>query len=877
MSPILAQLELAHPAMLLALVIVPALMYVSRRGIRKTAGWQPTSSLIGRLFIVLLLILASAGLSYRAATSQRMVVFVVDRSASVNDNAQRTAEAFVRDAAIHRSHHRTTYLEFGAEPGLLDSTVLAPSTKIDSQGSNPADAVLLAAASIPPGFVPDIVLLTDGNQTRGELARAALSAHVPISVVPINAFDGSEVCVAEVNTPPAAQPFQPMRVNVTVAASQDADATVELVRDNELVESRSVQLTRGENWISFRTSLPAADRSVFVAKLKSAADTILENNARTSIVFTDALPRVLLVDSEPALAAPLAGALRSRGYDVAVQSPAEMLKTPNTLLGFDLLILSDISANELPAAKLDAIHNFVHDQGGGLIVLGGDKAFGRETFQASAIERMLPVEAAETVVARTANLAMVLVIDNSASMLEERRLELAKQAASRVVGLLSPHDKLGVLAFGSDTQWISDIVPAADKTELLGRIASLQAAGQTNMYPALQKAYLALEQTDADRRYVILLTDGVSSPGDFDAVAARMAAANIKVSTVSISQGADQTILQEIARIAGGQHRHCDKPEDLANIVVEAAETAAAEVGTPEFRPLVLRSLPGLQVATAPPLSGFVATSPKPQAELLLVGGEGDPLLAWWRYGAGVTVAFTSDAKNRWAQRWQTWPGYADFWARLARHAARTAEPRDYSIRVTRNGRRAEVTLDMIQPDGEFANGIEASLQLTQAGGRQQEIPMLQVAPGRYAATFEVAQLGVNELIVAWTDASGERYEQRRALAVDYSDELLVRPTNEELLRTVASVSGGKYNPQPAEVFAPDQRTADRVTPLWSYFVLAALLLWVVDVGLRRLRLTALGSYRSAGDLSREPMGVANRDSRLASKSTEYSAPSTRS
>ena len=61
-------------------------------------------------------------------------------------------------------------------------------------------------------------------------------------------------------------------------------------------------------------------------------------------------------------------------------------------------------------------------------------------------------------------------------------------------------------------------------------------------------------------------------------------------------------------------------------------------------------------------------------------------------------------------------------------------------------------------------------------------------------------------------------------------------PIYESLLRSVAAVSGGVYDPDPASVFAADGRTVERITTYWQYLVLAAMLLFVVDVGLRRLR-----------------------------------------
>ena len=74
-----------------------------------------------------------------------------------------------------------------------------------------------------------------------------------------------------------------------------------------------------------------------------------------------------------------------------------------------------------------------------------------------------------------------------------------------------------------------------------------------------------------------------------------------------------------------------------------------------------------IDMESAPFLLGYVMTRPKPTSEVILATEKGDPLLAWWRYGLGMTAAFTSDAKSRWAAEWLTWPGYGKFWTQVVR------------------------------------------------------------------------------------------------------------------------------------------------------------------------------------------------------------------
>ncbi len=70
---------------------------------------------------------------------------------------------------------------------------------------------------------------------------------------------------------------------------------------------------------------------------------------------------------------------------------------------------------------------------------------------------------------------------------------------------------------------------------------------------------------------------------------------------------------------------------------------------------------------------------------------------------------------------------------------------------------------------------------------------------------------------------------------VGYSDELRIRPVNEPLLKEIAQVSGGLYNPTAQDIFAQPSSSATRPSPLWPWLLTAAAVLLVLDVALRRV------------------------------------------
>src|SRR5205823_5672529 len=102
---------------------------------------------------------------------------------------------------------------------------------------------------------------------------------------------------------------------------------------------------------------------------------------------------------------------------------------------------------------------------------------------------------------------------------KERNIDLAKEALRRAVRMLGPRDQVGVLVFHDTSRWIWPLSPVTDQEKIIARIDTIEAAGGTNMYPPLEKAYLALRESYADVKHIIVTTDGIGTPGDFDGLA----------------------------------------------------------------------------------------------------------------------------------------------------------------------------------------------------------------------------------------------------------------------------------------------------------------------------------------------------------------------
>ena len=718
---------------------------------------------------------------------------------------------------------------------------------LDAKGTDIASALEVAAAAVPPFYVPRIVLLSDGNSTAGDPLKVAtaLRGKVDVSTVPLSVRNDPEVQVASVNAPTQVQQGEGFNVEVVVDSNHDDDAgKVEIYRGDVKVADQPMKLKKGENRLLLKQSLDQGGLTPLTARVSGYKDTLLDNNSDFGLVFTAGKPRVLLVESDVDQAKHLTFALEEQNMQIDVRPPRGMPETLAELQNYDLVILSNVPATSLTRRQMEVARSYVQDLGGGLVMLGGDQSFGLGGYYKTTLEEILPVRSDFEKEKEKPSLAMMLVIDKSGSMGGEK-IEMAKEAARAAVELLGPNDKVGVLAFEGENFWVSEMHPCTDKGFVLDRIASLEAGGGTVMAPAMEEAHETLRSTVAKLKHVIILTDGVSAPGDFEGIAQAMAADRITVSTVAMGSDAAQELLDDIARIGGGRYYVADDAGQVPQIFAKETVTASkSAINEQPFSPTVVRPSPALaelDLADAPFLLGYVVTRPKPTAEVVLATENGDPLLAWWRYGLGQCVAFTSDAKARWAAEWISWPQFGQFWAQVVRHAMRRAEAKGTVVQVERNGAKALVTLDAIEVSGKFRNKAKTELTVIDPQLKVQMLPMAQTAPGRYQAEVPAARAGSYQLMFTQTLDGQVVSQQGRGLAVGYPDELRLRTTNTEVLRSIAQTSGGRYDLKPESVFDPPPRTVPRATPLWPYLAGLAASLFVFDVALRRVDVTLIG------------------------------------
>jgi Ca-activated chloride channel family protein len=420
-----------------------------------------------------------------------------------------------------------------------------------------------------------------------------------------------------------------------------------------------------------------------------------------------------------------------------------------------------------------------------------------------------------------------------------------KSAALSSIELLNPFDRVGLLAFDADWEWTVPITDAGDIQQIVTDLASLQPGGGTVMYPALEEAYRAISSSTAPLRHIIVLTDGLTNPGEFEKLVRRMAREKISVSTVAVGEDADTALLRSIARWGGGRTYATDDPRDVPQIfMTETTLVTRGLLVEKSFLPRAVsagESIRGISLEGMPSLAGFVLTYMKPGAEMVLSALYDAPLLAEWRYGLGRTAAFTSDFRGRWSRAWLGWDQFPRFVAQQVRWIERPSGGEFLHPRIDVARGKASIRVDAYDAVGAFVNGLELSGIVLGPEGERTEIKVGQSGPGLYEGGFDAGRVGDYAVTLSARAGDVTLAPLTLAVSVPYSDEYRMLGVDAGLLGQLAAATGGKLitsaedDASIAEVLRREPGRTSAGNAAWRYMLLAALVLFFLDIVARRL------------------------------------------
>lgn len=800
-------------------------------------------------------------------------------------------------------------------------------SQIDPNYTDIAGALKLALASFPEGTGKRVVLISDGNENLGnaeDQARIARQNGVQIDVMPLGKGErnDNEVLVQSVEAPTLTEQSSQLSIRVLLR-SYNPNIVQGILKLYQVSGGRRVQvpgpredrveLRPGLNPFTFKHKVEKKDESytyeatfeperVINDKREVVAPGLpgdrVQNNRASTHVIALGKRRVLLVEPKQGDHQFLVDHLRkAEGSRFTVHTatpddlPENRAELAVFLSNYDCLILANVPASDVQEGKVgdrppatiteeqqEVIRSNTYDQGCGLIMIGGDYGFGAGGWQGTPVEKALPVDCDIKSVKVTGKGGLVLIM-HACEMADGNTWE--KRIAQLALKKLSASDEFGVIQWNGNTTWHIKLQEIGEKRDELSRkIDRMTPSDMPEFDTGLSMAFKEL--TDPARnlatKHVIIISDG--DPAQQQAgLLQKMKDAKVTVTTVGIAtHGApsDQN-LANIARGTGGRYYNVKSSKALPAIYTkESRLVSQAFIYKQAFRPKI-------EPGAGPPadklpanlerLYGFVRTTPKvnPLVSNPILGPSmGDqefPVLSYWQYGLGKSIAYTSDARKAWDRDWAAAAYYDKFWEQLVGWACRSVETGRLSMTTEYRDGKIKVVIDARDRDGKMLTDLKIKGGVSSPGGNADaekiELRFEQTNSGMYVAEFKADEAGsyfinaqasrkVKKKLPNGKEVIEDEFDGiRSGVTVPYSPEFADMETNTALLEKIREITNGRnLSEEPEELFKTAQAgTVFRHTdlpqsrslqPIWYWLLLTTAVLLLFDVAARRIAVDPL-------------------------------------
>jgi uncharacterized membrane protein len=760
-------------------------------------------------------------------------------------------------------------------------------------GTDAAGAIQLGLASMSNNSMHRLLLIWDGNATSGDLdaaMAAASSQHVPIDVMPLQYNVEHEVMMDKFIAPTRRQEGQPFSIDVYINSKNDANVAGDVsVTDNgKLIPltggqtTQRVMLKPGPN--VERIQLPAQSVGVhqFHATISNIAGVTaevgddqtpvasqLDNKSADAFTFVQGKGRVLLVDNtDPSHSVDsgrfLRQALQNEKINLVTITPDQFPNNPIELQAYDAVILANVPRGEggLNDQQEQILAQYIHDTGGGLVMIGGPETFGAGGWEGSRLEQELPVNMEVPAQRQIPKGALVLIMDPAEA---PDGNYWGEQCAIKAMEALSTQDEVGVISYAYSTgpgcRWDSPLAVKGDGSKVLAAIKNWELGDMPSFEESISLAlngkdgHEGLVASNARAKHIVLITDDdpeMPSEGTIQ----QLIGAKISVSTITVYPHQPGNIapgIKELAQRTGGKNYGPFEGNlsPLPQIFIKEATVVKRSIIQEDAHgiPVTLAAsssdlVKGITPGPMPPLYGYDLTGRKdnPLIEVPMVAGpKRDPVLAMWQAGLGKSAVFTGDAFNRWDANWVGSDLYEKFWSQMVRGVSRSPFSSDFETEMTTDGDQGHIVVRAQKEGNAFNNFL--NIAGTIAGGADltpHPIRLLQTGPGTYEADFDASAQGSYICYLSYIGEDGKSGSLLSGTTVNSSPEMRNLQSNDALLQQIAQRTGGRWL-KPFEVSSADLFTRDGLAvtdspqSIWDLLVPWLLALIIIDVAVRRI------------------------------------------
>ena len=862
---LIRSVEFARPWVFILLVVTPWIWWMQAAGHSGLPQVRGAFAVFCRLVICGLLILVLAEPRAVRTSDIVSVVYAVDVSDSVNEArnealdmvATTAAQKPITDQAGLVVFGRTAAVEYPPRESFPFEKYI--NSRVSQDATNLEQSLALSAAMLPEENNGRIVLISDGTETVGQLKDVVddlQARNVEVDVVPIEYDYEHEVLLERLDLPRFVRLGETYEASIVLTSLSKGKGSLVLSQGDQILERREVEFEVGKSRFAIPIKVDEPGYYEYEARIEvpSQFDNRPENNQVRNYLFIDGPGRVLVVtdpQGDPKEWTSLEKALRQGERDVEVRNALEFPVDPLSLMPYDAVIFADVAADSLTNIQMQALHDAVRNLGIGFLMVGGPNSFGPGGYQGSVIEDALPIsmEISNKKILPKGALAIILHTCEFAG-----GNSWAKRITKRAIQVLNSEDLVGALAYGMNgEEWIFEMTSASEYSTLATKINNADIGDMPDFATTMKMGLKGLVDSDASSRHMIIISDGDANPPS-DVLIKEFIENQVTVSTVAIFPHDGNTrTLEMIAGVTGGRFYYPSDPNQLPSIFVKEAKTLRrSQIQKRTFVPELQSVDPMIRDIGVPPeLHGYVLTSPKddPRATVILTApssdkdavtdGESDPILAVWRYGLGVTAAFTSDLTNRWGSDWLQWDQFQQLVNQMLTRVGRVKREQFLRVYTYVNGNEGVVVVEDFHPEESL---LDINVTVSGPNAFQTTQQVRQIAPRRYQTSMPLKGEGRYQVQISAL-GSDRRETAYAGFIVSYSPEYLRFRANPIVLRDIADRTGG-------EELQTDGNTEEMVNqifgerkpkrssrPIFDWFLMILACMLPVDVALRRVQI----------------------------------------
>lgn len=843
---------------------------------------------------IAIFLLAGVTYSYDVSNKENELILLVDCSAS-NETQTAVKDEFIETVIdLCDDNYKVGVVKFGynqlyvAEMSNNSAEVFKKyleSENPDVSATDVASALKYASSLFKTPSTSKIVLISDGIETDNAAMSviksiAAEGIRVDTAYYPNEANDEVQIVGVQL-------PDYKVNVGANFVIGVDVKSNFGLADfDFTSIQNAVVDITVYDNGVEGATEtfiLENGEQTLNIIhrfdlpgmhklelKIKNSYDTSNKNNSYFTYVKLDDLNNILLLESKSGESAKLQALLTDNyGFNVtAVCTSTETDRIPMSikqLCSYEEVILVNIAHSDLPDGFEDLLFRYVNQFGGGLLTVGGENdtaadgtlvphAYDSLDLADTLYAELLPVQ----VVDYTPPIAVMIVIDCSGSM-SMGKFEQAQKGALSCLDALSTRDFCGVMSFDTEAGEEISVIPVSQKDKIVKAINDVgkgadAGSGGTIFSTAIDNAGRALAAVKAERRHIIIVTDGQPSDtiNDFGPIIDNNVKSGITMSVVGIQTGeADKPKMAEACERGNGNFYSVSQGElTMLPTIMHNDLTMESISGirygeefTPSVRDYVSSIMAGVNLGEIPPLTGYYGSRLKDDKSVVVpLMGEFVPIYAQWKKGEGTVGSFMCDLEGIWSDKFMNDVVGQNIIVNIVRNLfpSQAIETDELNALVRQDNYTVQVSVSSQLNEGDKVELNVTPLTDEALTFYTDPIPV-ESTDGYTRFTFNITCAGVYQIDIVKKDANGNILATiTRYYSFSYSQEYNNFPAKElmgeEYMQALATDGRGIVVEYAIDVFDVfDKYVHVEVDPRIGLLI-AAIVIMLLDIAVRKFK-----------------------------------------